>query len=54
MRMLRWTREHKRKDKIKNKNIRGKAGVTSIDEKMNEPNVKMICAYANASCKCTC
>lgn len=36
MRMLRWTRGHIRRDKIRDKDIRGKVGVVSVVNKMQE------------------
>lgn len=36
MMMLRWKREHTRSDKIRNKVIGEKVGVTSVENKMRE------------------
>ena len=40
MRMIRWICGHTRLDKIINEVIRGKIGVTSIEDKMTEARVR--------------
>ena len=40
MRMIRWICGHTRRDKIRNEVIRGKIGVTSIEDKMRETSLR--------------
>ena len=40
MRVIRWMCDHRRLDKIRNKVIKSKIGVASIDDKMREARLR--------------